>query len=269
MRRPGNQDKTLERIRRWREICPDLTLRSTFIVGFPGETDEDFTQLLDWLDDAKLDRVSAFKYEPVAGAAANDLDLPPVPADLAESRYRRFMVRAASVSAKRLRAKVGRHLPVLDRRGRRARRHRSHHRGCLSDRRQGPRRRATGRCARATSSRSRSRSPTPTTCSRRLKRRRKISASIPHGEEPPKEASRTTRVPDGAVAGPPRGSRRHCVPPHHEANGASFRRPLTAARTTVRRPRASAPHRSGVHGCTGRSPAFVPCRAATHSFRRR
>ena len=79
MRRPGNQEKTLERIRAWRAICPELTIRSTFIVGFPGETEEDFQLLLDWLDEAKLDRVGAFQYEPVAGAAANDLGLDPVP----------------------------------------------------------------------------------------------------------------------------------------------------------------------------------------------
>ena len=113
MRRPGNQDKTLDRIGRWRDMCPDITLRSTFIVGFPGETEADFQLLLDWLDEAKLDRVSAFKYEPVAGAAANDLGLPAVPAAVAESRYKRFMLRAASISVKRLRAKVGRHVPVL------------------------------------------------------------------------------------------------------------------------------------------------------------
>ena len=73
MRRPAAQEKTLERIARWREICPDLTLRSTFIVGFPGETDADFDFLLAWLDEASLDRVGCFKYEPVRGAAANDL----------------------------------------------------------------------------------------------------------------------------------------------------------------------------------------------------
>ena len=73
MRRPAHQEKTLERIRRWREICPDLAIRSTFIVGFPGETEEDFEMLLDWLDEAKIDRVGCFKYEPVKGAAANEL----------------------------------------------------------------------------------------------------------------------------------------------------------------------------------------------------
>ena len=113
MRRPGHHDRTLERIRRWREICPDLTLRSTFIVGFPGETDEDVALLLDWMAAAKLDRVSAFRYEPVAGAAANDLGLPPVPASIVDARYKRFMTAAAALSATRLRAKVGRHLPVM------------------------------------------------------------------------------------------------------------------------------------------------------------
>ena len=73
MRRPAAQEKTLERIARWRETCPDLTLRSTFIVGFPGETDADFEILLQWLDEASLDRVGCFKYEPVKGAAANDM----------------------------------------------------------------------------------------------------------------------------------------------------------------------------------------------------
>jgi ribosomal protein S12 methylthiotransferase len=113
MRRPGNQEKTLERIRAWRAICPDLTIRSTFIVGFPGETEEDFSFLLDWLDEAKLDRVGAFKYEPVAGALANDLGLEQVPAEVKETRYRRFMARQQAISAKRLSAKVGKRIPVL------------------------------------------------------------------------------------------------------------------------------------------------------------
>src|SRR5580692_7868741 len=107
MRRPGNQEKTLERIRAWRAICPDLTIRSTFIVGFPGETEEDFTFLLDWLDEAKLDRVGAFKYEPVAGALANDLGLEQIPAEVKDTRWRRFMERQRAVSARRLSAKVG------------------------------------------------------------------------------------------------------------------------------------------------------------------
>jgi ribosomal protein S12 methylthiotransferase len=107
MRRPGNQEKTLDRIRAWRAICPELTIRSTFIVGFPGETEEDFAFLLDWLDEAKLDRVGAFKYEPVAGAAANDLGLEQIPAEIKESRWRRFMERQRAVSARRMAAKVG------------------------------------------------------------------------------------------------------------------------------------------------------------------
>ncbi|HLW93008.1 MAG TPA: 30S ribosomal protein S12 methylthiotransferase RimO [Roseiarcus sp.] len=113
MRRPGNQEKTLERIRAWRAICPDLTIRSTFIVGFPGESEEDFAFLLDWLDEAKLDRVGAFKYEPVAGAAANDLGLEQVPAEIKESRWRRFMERQQKISAKRLAAKVGKRLETI------------------------------------------------------------------------------------------------------------------------------------------------------------
>ncbi len=113
MRRPGDQDKTLDRIRRWRAACPDLAIRSTFIVGFPGETEADFALLLDWLDAAKLDRVGAFKYEPVAGAAANDLGLPPVEPPTQEIRYRRFMERAQKISARKLRDKIGRRLPVI------------------------------------------------------------------------------------------------------------------------------------------------------------
>jgi ribosomal protein S12 methylthiotransferase len=113
MRRPAAQEKTLERIRAWRAICPDLTIRSTFIVGFPGETEDDFQFLLDWLDEAKLDRVGAFQYEPVKGAAANDLGLAPVPSDIKASRRRRFMQRAQAISAKKLAAKVGKRLEVI------------------------------------------------------------------------------------------------------------------------------------------------------------
>jgi ribosomal protein S12 methylthiotransferase len=113
MRRPGNQEKTLERIKAWRTICPDLTIRSTFIVGFPGESEEDFAFLLDWLDEARLDRVGAFKYEPVAGALANDLGLPQVPTEVKESRWKRFMERQQAISAKRLAAKVGRRLEAI------------------------------------------------------------------------------------------------------------------------------------------------------------
>ncbi|MDE3174865.1 MAG: 30S ribosomal protein S12 methylthiotransferase RimO [Pseudomonadota bacterium] len=113
MRRPGNQEKTLERIRAWRKITPDLTIRSTFIVGFPGETEEDFQLLLDWLDEAKLDRVGAFKYEPVRGARANDLGLAPVPDEIKQSRWRRFMEKQSAISLAKQKAKIGRRLPVL------------------------------------------------------------------------------------------------------------------------------------------------------------
>ena len=113
MRRPGNHEKVLERIRSWRTALPDLTLRSTFIVGFPGETEEDFRFLLDWLSDTKLDRVGAFKYEPVAGAPANELGLPPVPPEVQEERHRRFMEHQQRISTARLKGKVGRRFPVI------------------------------------------------------------------------------------------------------------------------------------------------------------
>jgi ribosomal protein S12 methylthiotransferase len=112
MKRPAAQEKTLERIRAWRAICPELTIRSTFIVGFPGETDADFELLLDWLDEAQLDRVGCFRYEPVAGAVANDLAAP-VPAEVKESRWNRFMARQQAVSAKRLKRKVGTRQQVI------------------------------------------------------------------------------------------------------------------------------------------------------------
>jgi ribosomal protein S12 methylthiotransferase len=113
MKRPGDQEKTLERIRRWREACPELSIRSTFIVGFPGETEADFAILLDWLAAAKLDRVGAFKYEPVHGAAANDLGLPFVDPREQQSRYRRFMERAQVISAHKLKDKIGKRLRVI------------------------------------------------------------------------------------------------------------------------------------------------------------
>ncbi|WP_240126007.1 30S ribosomal protein S12 methylthiotransferase RimO [Thermomonas alba] len=106
MKRPGAVDKTLERIQRWRAICPDLTLRSTFIVGFPGETEAEFEQLLDFLDEAQLDRVGAFAYSPVEGAAANALP-DPVPEEVKQERLARFMARQAAISEARLAAKVG------------------------------------------------------------------------------------------------------------------------------------------------------------------
>ncbi|NDA46525.1 MAG: 30S ribosomal protein S12 methylthiotransferase RimO [Alphaproteobacteria bacterium] len=113
MKRPGNQDKTLERIRKWREACPDLAIRSTFIVGFPGESEADFEHLLAFLDEAKLDRVGAFKYEPVKGADANDLGLAIVPDEVKESRYRRFMEKQQAISARILKNKIGKRLAVL------------------------------------------------------------------------------------------------------------------------------------------------------------
>jgi ribosomal protein S12 methylthiotransferase len=106
MKRPAAQEKTLERIARWREICPSLTIRSTFIVGFPGETDQDFEQLLDWLDAAALDRVGCFKYEPVAGAVANELG-DPVPDEIKEQRWHRFMQKQQAISVRRMKRKVG------------------------------------------------------------------------------------------------------------------------------------------------------------------
>jgi ribosomal protein S12 methylthiotransferase len=106
MRRPAAQEETLERIAHWRDICPSLTIRSTFIVGFPGETDEDFARLLDWLSEAQLDRVGCFRYEPVAGAASNDLAAA-VPAEIKEQRWHRLMQHQQMISQKRLKRKVG------------------------------------------------------------------------------------------------------------------------------------------------------------------
>jgi len=112
MKRPAHAENTLERIRRWREVVRDLTLRSTFIVGFPGETEGDFRVLLDWLDEAQLDRVGCFKYSPVAGASANDLP-GAVPEEVKEERWHRFMQKQQAISAARLQAKAGRTLRVL------------------------------------------------------------------------------------------------------------------------------------------------------------
>jgi ribosomal protein S12 methylthiotransferase len=112
MRRPAHSENTLKRIHAWRAQCPDLTIRSTFIVGFPGETDGEFAQLLAWLDEAQLDRVGCFKYSPVEGAAANALPDHVAP-QLQEERYARFMERAAAISRRRLAQRVGRHMRVL------------------------------------------------------------------------------------------------------------------------------------------------------------
>lgn len=112
MKRPAAQEKTLERLTRWRDMCPDLTLRSTFIVGFPGETDEDFEYLLQWLDEAALDRVGCFKYEPVKGAPANELAAA-VPDEIKEERWHRFMQAQQKISARRLKRKVGTRQQVI------------------------------------------------------------------------------------------------------------------------------------------------------------
>ena len=112
MRRPAHGQDTLARIKRWRKECPELTLRSTFIVGFPGETESEFEELLQWLDEAQLDRVGCFKYSPVEGATANALPNH-VPTEVQEERYARFMERAAGISERRLAGRVGHRLRVL------------------------------------------------------------------------------------------------------------------------------------------------------------
>ncbi|WJR74872.1 30S ribosomal protein S12 methylthiotransferase RimO [Bradyrhizobium sp. NP1] len=112
MKRPAAQDKTLSRIKAWREQCPDLALRSTFIVGFPGETDSDFAYLLDWLDEAEIDRVGCFKYEAVAGAAANALP-GAVPEEVKQERWNALMARQQKISARRLKRKVGTRQQVI------------------------------------------------------------------------------------------------------------------------------------------------------------
>jgi ribosomal protein S12 methylthiotransferase len=106
MKRPAATENALERIKQWREICPGITLRSTFIVGFPGETDDDFNQLLDFINEAQLDRVGCFQYSPVAGARANDLP-EHVPAELMAEREQIFMQQQAEISRNRLQAKIG------------------------------------------------------------------------------------------------------------------------------------------------------------------
>ncbi|MFY7836924.1 MAG: 30S ribosomal protein S12 methylthiotransferase RimO [Novosphingobium sp.] len=112
MKRPANEAKVLDRIKSWREICPDLTIRSSFVVGFPGETEADFEYLLEWLEEAQLDRVGGFRFEPVAGAAANDLPNP-VPEEVKEERYARLMEKTEAISAAKLAAKVGRTIRVI------------------------------------------------------------------------------------------------------------------------------------------------------------
>ncbi len=112
MKRPANDAKVLERLRTWRSICPDIAIRSTFVVGFPGETEDDVRYLLDWLDEAQLDRVGAFRFEPVAGAPANLLP-DPVPEEVKEERYARVMEKTAAISAAKLQRKIGRTLSVI------------------------------------------------------------------------------------------------------------------------------------------------------------
>jgi ribosomal protein S12 methylthiotransferase len=113
MRRPAHGEKTLDRIRGWREACPDLAIRSTFIVGFPGETEDDFEMLLDWLDEAKIDRAGCFKYEPVSGARSEDLGLAEIPQEVKEARWHRFMQKQQAISTKLLTKKVGKRLSVI------------------------------------------------------------------------------------------------------------------------------------------------------------
>lgn len=112
MRRPANEAKVLDRIKKWRDICPDIAIRSSFVVGFPGETEADFQYLLEWLEEAQLDRVGGFRFEPVEGARANDLPNP-VPEEIKEERYARLMEATTRISAAKLTAKVGRTLPVI------------------------------------------------------------------------------------------------------------------------------------------------------------
>ena len=112
MKRPASSEKVLERIRRWRESCPEITIRSTFIAGFPGETESEFAELLAFLEQAQLDRVGCFAYSPVDGAAANALP-DPVPEPVKQERRRRFMQAQAKISAAKLRRKIGKTLRVL------------------------------------------------------------------------------------------------------------------------------------------------------------
>ncbi len=112
MKRPAASEKTLDRIRSWREICPDITLRSTFIVGFPGETEAEFNELLDFMREASLDRVGCFKYSAVEGATANELDNP-VPEEVKEERWHQFMAVQQEISAERLHRKIGTHVDII------------------------------------------------------------------------------------------------------------------------------------------------------------
>ncbi|CAG2156430.1 unnamed protein product [Oppiella nova] len=112
MKRPAHSENTLERLKLWREKCPELVIRSTFVVGFPGETEEDFQMLLDWLQEAKLDRVGCFTYSPVEGATANDLP-DHVPEEIKQQRYERFMEVQQAISAEKLQSRIGQTMTVL------------------------------------------------------------------------------------------------------------------------------------------------------------
>ena len=113
MKRPANQEKVLDRLASWRKICPDIAIRSTFIVGFPGETDADFEYFLQWMKEARIERAGCFKYEPVSGAKANDLGLPQVPDEVKQERWDRFMAAQQEISAEIFQGKVGREIDVL------------------------------------------------------------------------------------------------------------------------------------------------------------
>ncbi len=113
MKRPAMQEKTASRIAKWREICPDLTLRSTFIVGFPGETDDDFARLLDWMHEVQIDRAGCFKYEPVQGATSETLGLPEVPDEVKEERFQAFMDIQREISNAKMAAKIGKTIDVI------------------------------------------------------------------------------------------------------------------------------------------------------------
>ena len=112
MKRPASAEKVLERIRRWREACPDIAIRSTFIAGFPGETEGEFSELLSFLEEAKLDRVGCLAYSPVEGAAANDLPHP-VPEEVKEERRARFMAAQEKISKEKLKSRVGKSIKVI------------------------------------------------------------------------------------------------------------------------------------------------------------
>ncbi len=112
MKRPGRAERTLDQIKKWREICPELVIRSTFIVGFPGETDEDFEMLLEWLKEAQLDRVGCFKYSPVEGAAANDID-DQISEEVKQERFERFMLVQQEISAAKLQKRIGSTMKVI------------------------------------------------------------------------------------------------------------------------------------------------------------